>query len=364
MNTNPIDWSPLFSLPAFALGRQEKRQIMTAVCQELHAHHMLACRAYRLVVDKVFTDASFDAATLERIPFIPVRMFKEMELMSIDRGQIVKTMTSSGTTGQQVSKIFLDRETALLQTKVLNHIMGALIGKSRLPMLIIDSADVLENPHMFSARAAAIRGFQLFGRPIEFALDADMKLSFDRVQRFLKKYEGQRIFLFGFTFMIWKYWVQPMLKQGLRVSMNQGILLHGGGWKKMQDEAVEHRQFKEVLRELTGLHSIHNYYGMVEQTGSIFVECHEGYLHASSFSEILIRNDQDFSILPKGGTGLIQLISLLPRSYPGFAILTEDLGCIVGEDDCSCGLKGTYFQVLGRVPRAELRGCSDVHATF
>ena len=35
--------------------------------------------------------------------------------------------------------------------------------------------------------------------------------------------------------------------------------------------------------------------------------------------------------------------SLLPTSYPGYNILTEDIGVIAGEDDCKCGLKGKYF---------------------
>ena len=41
-------------------------------------------------------------------------------------------------------------------------------------------------------------------------------------------------------------------------------------------------------------------------------------------------------------------------------ILTEDMGIIHGIDNCKCGKKGKYFTVLGRVPSAELRGCSDV----
>ena len=44
---------------------------------------------------------------IEEQPMIPVRLFKEYELFSVPRGEIVKTMTSSGTSGQKVSKIFL-----------------------------------------------------------------------------------------------------------------------------------------------------------------------------------------------------------------------------------------------------------------
>ena len=42
-------------------------------------------------------------------------------------------------------------------------------------------------------------------------------------------------------------------------------------------------------------------------------------------------------------------------------LLTEDEGRILGEDDCPCGRKGKYFEILGRVKRAEVRGCSDTY---
>ena len=53
-------------------------------------------------------------------------------------------------------------------------------------------------------------------------------------------------------------------------------------------------------------------------------------------------------------------MSLLPTSYPGHNILTEDIGEIIGEDNCKCGLKGKYFLVHGRTKKAEIRGCSDI----
>ena len=53
-------------------------------------------------------------------------------------------------------------------------------------------------------------------------------------------------------------------------------------------------------------------------------------------------------------------MSLLPLSYPGHNLLTEDIGKIEGIDDCKCGNKGKYFSIKGRVPDSELRGCSDV----
>ena len=100
---------------------------------------------------------------------------------------------------------------------------------------------------------------------------------------------------------------------------------------------------------------------MAEQTGTIYLACEHGHMHTSSYSDILIRRAKDFSLCDIGEKGMIQLISLLPQSYPGHNILTEDEGMILGEDDCPCGRKGKYFKILGRIQKAEVRGCSDTY---
>ena len=108
------------------------------------------------------------------------------------------------------------------------------------------------------------------------------------------------------------------------------------------------------------LKNIYNYYGMVEQTGSIFLKCKECSCFISSiFSEVLIR-DKHLNLVKDGTKGFIQLLSLLPKSYPGHSILTEDIGSIVKDNHCDCNFKGTRFKVHGRAKEVELRGCSDV----
>ena len=118
--------------------------------------------------------------------------------------------------------------------------------------------------------------------------------------------------------------------------------------------------FKNEIKKVSSISSIYNYYGMVEQTGSIFLECSEGYFHCSIFSDIFIRRN-DFSICDFNEIGLVQLISLLPKSYPGHNIISEDLGEIIGIDDCKCGRLGKYFVIHGRAEKAEIRGCSDTY---
>ena len=108
-----------------------------------------------------------------------------------------------------------------------------------------------------------------------------------------------------------------------------------------------------MLSSKLGIKNIRNYYGLVEQTGSIFIECPCGYFVTSNFSDILIR-DKNFKIVKNNVKGFVQL--LLPTSYPGHNILTEDLGEI---DNCNCSLKGKKVFIHGRVKEAEIRGCSD-----
>ena len=132
-----------------------------------------------------------------------------------------------------------------------------------------------------------------------------------------------------------------------------------GGWKKLQNEAVDAASFNQEIKETMGNIRVYNYYGMAEQLGSIFVECEHGHMHCSNFSDIMIRRSRDFSVANPGEKGLIELFSLLPCSYPGHILLTEDVGEILGEDDCPCGRKGKYFKIHGRIKQAEIRGCSD-----
>jgi hypothetical protein len=181
------------------------------------------------------------------------------------------------------------------------------------------------------------------------------------LRSFIDRHPEGPIFLFGFTFVIWQYLVQPLLRSGYSLALDRGILIHGGGWKKLQDQAVDNNQFKHTLYKVANLTQVINYYGMVEQTGSLYMECEYGHLHTSVFSDLIIRRLQDFKSAGHGEEGVIEVLSILPRSYPGHALLTEDRGVILGEDDCPCGRLGKYFLVFGRLAQAEMRGCSDTH---
>ena len=356
-----MTYEDVLALPPFGVAHEEKQELLRAGLLHLTEHHRAHCAPYARMMETVgFSPANVGA--VEDIPFLPVRLFKKLELWSVAETDVFKTMTSSGTTGQQVSKIFLDRQTATNQQKTLVRIVSDWIGDSRMPMLIIDCPSVVKNRAMFSARGAGILGFSIFGRKKLYALNDAMELQLDDIRAFLEEHVGERILLFGFTFMVWQHFYKALRAAGEHLDLSNAVLIHGGGWKKLTSEAVAPESFRVALREVCGDLEIADYYGMVEQTGCIYLECGEGHLHASTYSDVIVRRPRDFSAADFGECGILEVVSLLPESYPGHALLTEDEGVLLGEDDCPCGRGGKYFKVLGRLKQAELRGCSDTYA--
>lgn len=359
-----MTFEEILKIPPYSLDKEKKGALLTERLAELTIYHRKHCPEYGRILDSIdFHEGK--CRSYKDLPFLPVRLFKEMELKSVPRDNIVKTMTSSGTTGQAVSRIFLDRATASNQQKAMVKIVSEFTGSNRMPMLIVDSPGVIKDRAMFSARGAGILGFSIFGAEKVYALDEDMRLNVDALMKMLKKHSGERILLFGFTFMVWQHFYKELMRlksKGLSFDLSNGILIHGGGWKKLAKEAVSPKEFHDRLKEACGLDRIHDYYGMVEQTGCIYMQCEYGHLHASIFSDVITRRPIDFSECRLGEKGIIQVVSAIPESYPGHSLITEDEGVILGEDDCPCGRKGKYFSITGRIKNAELRGCSDTYA--
>jgi hypothetical protein len=344
----------------FSIARAEKQAVMTDLLSSLHQWHMDRSEDYRKITERVFGGRDHFYG-IEDIPFLPVSVFKNHAMKSMADQDVYKVLTSSGTTGQQVSRIYLDKDTAKLQTLALSKIISHVLGNTRLPMLIVDSKSVLTNKVSFSARGAGILGLSVFGKDHTYCLNDDFEPDEEVLQAFLEKYNGQSIFIFGFTFMIWQYLYKASLKHNYDLS--KAILVHSGGWKKLKDIAVDNDTFRSSLGERFGMKEIYNFYGMVEQVGSVFLENSEGYLHCPNFADIIIRNPVDFSVQKPGKEGLIQVVSALPKSYPGHSLLTEDIGIQMGEDNAGNGWRGKYFKILGRAKKAELRGCSDTFKT-
>jgi hypothetical protein len=322
---------------------------------ELTGHHRAACPQYRRILDALGHDPGREYADVAELPWLPVRLFKEQQLKSIPDDEVFKVLTSSGTTGA-VSRIYLDKEAAGVQQRMLSATMRQYIGDARLPMLLVDTKALFKNRNSFSARGAGVLGMMNFGRDHVFVLDEQEQPDPDAVKGFLAKHGGKPFLVFGFTYMAWLYLYQLAKDEGLDLS--NGILVHSGGWKKLIDQAVDNAEFRRRFEADTGLRRIHNFYGMVEQIGTVYVEGPSGDgLYCPDFADIVIRDPHTWQEAPIGTPGVVEVLSTLPRSYPGHVLLTEDLGVVHGIDDGD--RPGKRFSILGRLPKAEARGCSD-----
>lgn len=357
----PVPSLPFDLSQPYGMAKPNKQALLLDALNALTQWHKQQCGPYRNILDGIFRRST--AQKLEDLPFLPVSLFKSFDLASVNKEDIVKTLTSSGTTGQAVSRIYLDRETSIRQTRVLAAIMAAFLGTKRLPMVVVDSSDLLKDRTRFNARVAGILGFSVFGRQHHYCLDDKLQLKLAELQDYLSDHRNDKVLLFGFTYVVWQGLYQGALKMGGKLNFGKdSTLIHGGGWKRLLDQQVSNADFKQRLKEQLGIERVLNYYGMVEQVGSIFMECESGYLHSPVFADIIARDPITLNPVRFGQTGVMEVLSALPLSYPGHVLLTEDMGVIHGEDDCTCGRLGKYFSISARLPKAEMRGCSDTRA--
>jgi phenylacetate-coenzyme A ligase PaaK-like adenylate-forming protein len=345
------------SMRPFQLRPDEKQQIFLEKMVGLTKHHITNCQFYNNFLSAYGFEISA-VSDLSDIPYLPARFFKEFTLNS-GSSKPNAIATSSGTNGQ-VSKIALSHKTMLAQSMALNSIVKSFIGKDKLPMLIFEKPNLINNKLSFNARAAGVMGFSKFGSEIFFVFDKFDEIDFGAIDRFNSLASDTGGLAFGFTSTVWEVLRSDNFpKIGSDYSAMK--LIHGGGWKKLAALNISDNDFNSLVSSKINRCTTHNYYGMVEQTGSIFFECETGRMHASSFSEVIVRDVETLAPLEPGKVGVIQVLSSLPESYPGHSILTEDLGIMEADCLCECGRFGSIVKVLGRLPEAEVRGCSDVY---
>ena len=101
-----MTFEDILQISPYALNKEEKKKLLTERLLDLTKQHRENCPEYNRMLELTDFDEN-NIQSYEDIPFLPVRLFKELSLKSVSQEEVVKTMTSSGTTGQAVSKIYL-----------------------------------------------------------------------------------------------------------------------------------------------------------------------------------------------------------------------------------------------------------------
>ncbi|HVN45291.1 MAG TPA: hypothetical protein VMT66_08555 [Steroidobacteraceae bacterium] len=311
-----------------------------------------------------------EATTVADLPYLPVGAFKASPpLTLVTPEQIVHTLASSATTGQTPSRVALDAPTSRRMVKGVVAIVSNFIGPRRRPYLVVDVPETLSGLPQLGARAAAIQGLRAFATEIVCCLEAvrggEPSLDETRLLDLAARWRDQEVLVYGFTYMIWQHLVMPLRERGVSLAMPNVRVLHSGGWKRLQARAVTPAKFAAGVSAVFGCDPgrVLDFYGMVENVGVIYPDCEHGNKHVPAFAAVVVRDPLTLQPVAAGQQGLVQVCSVLPTSFPGFLVLTDDIGEVVRYDGCGCGRRGIAFRFVKRIPQAEIRGCGNIETT-
>lgn len=325
---------------------------------------------YRRFCDTKGFDPSKWDGSLESIPPVAVSVFKDLgfELSSVPKEDVQMALQSSATSGVP-STIVVDKTTAKRQSKAMVKVMGDFIGKSRIPFLIMDidprSGGMARA--LLGARFAAVTGYLKFASKTGYFLKTtDEGVSYFDIEG-IENYLGtlpddKPVVVFGFTYILYQNVLRAVEESGKKIKLPEGSkIIHIGGWKKLESEKIDKTLFNEKLADAFGIRpgNVIDIYGFTEQMGLNYPDCACGCKHSSSYVRVLARDTVTREVLPPGKEGMLEFISPVPHSYPGNAVLTDDIG-IIEDGECPYGRPGTRFRIVGRMKKAEVRGCGDI----
>jgi hypothetical protein len=335
--------------------RDEPR--LLAELNALTRHHATYCPTFA----RIWPNAT-ESRGVEDLPWLHVGLFKRAALRTDFPGaRRGRTLRSSGTSGTP-SRIELDDDSSQLQARSAAAILQDLLGKQLRPLLVLDRADALREKGSVSARLAAAMSLRPLASEIRFLLretpDADA-IAWDEVSGALEG--GSDLLVYGFTSVLWRAWASRPIPEPLRgrLAKTRVSFVHSGGWKRLEEEGIDAaRLTRELLAGVGPGSRVVDCYGLVEQIGILYPLCEAGFRHTPVWADVLVRDASTLAPLT-GEPGMLQLVNVLARGAPCHSVLTEDLGRIVA-GPCPCGRSGKRFELLGRVPKAELRGCANV----
>lgn len=360
----------LLAVPAFGLPCAERHARLLAALNAAHAWHFNSCPAYRRFCARRGLEDAHSFTEFAQFPYLPVQAFKgNAELLcSVPRSQIKTRLLSSATSGEP-SEVLIDHVTARRQVKALAAVLGAVFGPKRRPFLVMDADPRQSGPARLGARSAAVRGFLNFARDARYCLTVDtagaLELDEPALESAMADAQSrlEPVVVFGFTFVLFEHVVAPLLDRGRQFRLPPGsFVAHIGGWKKLREQQVSPAVFSDAVQRLFGVGSerVIDFYGFTEQMGVVYPSDATGSKVCPVFAEVVVRRPSTLEVAPDGEVGLLEFLTPLPHSYPGIAVLTDDLGRVTARDADMGGWNGTRFEVVGRAKEAEVRGCGDI----
>jgi hypothetical protein len=270
------------------------------------------------------------------IPFLPISLFRDHEIITGDSDGIEKVFTSSGTTGSIPSRHYV-RDLSLYE-------------ESFLRTFRIFYGD----PEKYRFLALLPGYLERQGSSLVYMMDHLIRLTKNNGSGFFlddletlsgnlreKPLSGCTTMLFGASYALLDFADHyPMDLDGV-------IVMETGGMKGRKKEMIR-EELHEIFCKQLNVKSIHSEYGMTELLSQAY-SAGGGIFRTPPWMKILIRDTNDpMQFLPPGQTGGINIIDLANIHSCAF-IATQDLGRL--HEDGS-------FEVLGRFDDSDIRGCN------
>ncbi|KAA2224486.1 LuxE/PaaK family acyltransferase [Chryseobacterium sediminis] len=294
---------------------------------------------YRKFVD--FLNVNPDEVDgLEKIPFLPIEMFKNHQIL--DKNVTTDLFfQSSGTTQMNLSKHFIaDPE---LYEESIYKSFEQFIGKPEdfiflglLPSYLEKQNSSLIHmvDYLMKKSAKLENGYFLYNHSDLFEL--------------LNKLQDKKVILFGVSFALLDfldYCHSERSEESLDFLENL-VVIETGGMKGRKEEMTKDELLK-ILQDGLKTDKIYSEYSMTELLSQAYSLGNNEY-ECPNWMRIMVRNAEDpLAYEKEGRTGAINIIDLANTHSCSF-IATQDLGKIVGDK----------FQVLGRIDHSDIRGCS------
>ncbi len=349
-------------------GSKECDDLFMEALQEELVFHYEHNAMYRQFCERKAFDPRKPIHSIEDIPAVAVSVFKELgfQLNSVPKEDLTLALQSSATSGVP-STVVIDKITAKRQAKAMVKVISEFIGKERKPFLIMDIDPRSASRRLLGARFAAVTGYLKFATKVGYFLKADEKnisyFDVEGIQAFVRELPAdQPVVVFGFTYILYQNVLKSIQNSALKIQLPAGSkIIHIGGWKKLESEKISKELFNQQLSDCFGIapEDVIDIYGFTEQMGLNYPDCPCGCKHASSYVKVLVRDTVTREILSAGKEGMLEFVTPVPHSYPGNVVLTDDIG-ILEDSPCPYGRAGQRFRVVGRLKKAEVRGCGDI----
>lgn len=301
-----------------------------------------------------------NVAASQEIPAVPTGAFKEVALRGFPAEATVRTFRTSGTTRGRPGELHLDTTAlydASLRPSFRRFLLPDLLPGERMPIRVLAPPEE-EAPHS-SLTYMFARALETFGdRGSGFDL-REGRLDLEGLEAAVE--DARRtpgpLLLCGTSFAFVQL-LDALAARGRGLPLPPGSRLMETGGYKGRSRTLAPEALRRELAEALDVpeERIVNQYGMTE-LGSQF---HDSVLRypgsprrklGPPWARVLARDPRSGAVLPPGEVGVLEIIDLA-NTGSVCAIETADLGRVLPGEPFG------GFEVLGREPGAEERGCS------